>query len=301
MGTRREPPINMIDTCSRLMYRLTASGITEDSSLPLTADCFVGDGVRVQRRRRRPPNRQSQGGVDAQAADEKPRPHVANAGIFYNEGRNMIRLRQASRVFLLIVVASSLAIALACGGVDDPEAATSTSTTIPVTPTSSSSGGSSSQQEITETALSGLNPGSAVVTIGKKRYEFDMSGTIATQCSTMFGVVGGSGEASDGSDVSLDLEIPPEGYESDPQLAELSAPALRVRDNEKDQDWRAGGENLGDSGVRAGESQVDSYSSDGKSASGTATFIDVNALRFLDRTTNERPQPVQGSFEINCG
>jgi hypothetical protein len=50
----------------------------------------------------------------------------------------------------------------------------------------------------------------------------------------------------------------------------------------------------------AGRSQVDSFSIDGSAGSGTATFTDFMAYQF-GATGDPLPEPVTGTFEVNCG
>lgn len=215
-----------------------------------------------------------------------------------HRGTDLLNLRQHSRYLILGLIAASFAIAMACGGSDDDGADSPTATP-------GGSTGASSQPESVATLLSNsLNSGSAVVNIGDKSFDFNMAGALGTQCLTLFGVVGGAGQAADGSDVTLSIEVPPENYKSDPRLAELDPPSLRVKDDENDQDWRAGNVDrfAGANSPDPGESQVDSYKSDGKSASGTATFIDMTTLsRSAWDDTVDRPDAVKGTFEINCG
>jgi hypothetical protein len=212
----------------------------------------------------------------------------------------LLKLRQLLRYFILGLVTASFAIVLACGSAGDDDGGDNSPTA-----TSNDSGGASSQPD-TAAALysSSLSSGSAVVQIGDKSYEFDMSGVLATQCLTFFGVVGGAGQAADGSDVTLSIEVPPENYKSDPRLVELDPPSLRVKDDDNDQDWRAGNVDIfsGANAPGPDESQVDSYKNDGKSASGTATFMDMATLsRSTWDDTVDRPDAVTGTFEINCG
>ena len=214
-------------------------------------------------------------------------------------GTDLLKLRRHSRYFILGLVAAGISMALACAGGGDNGGGDSPNTA------PNDSGGAASQPETAATLFnSSLSTGSAVVQIGDKTYEFDMSGALATQCLTFFGVVGGAGQAADGADVTLSIEVPPENYKSDPRLVELDPPSLRVKDDDNDQDWRAGDVDRfsGANAPGPNESQVDSYKNDGKSASGTATFMDISTLsRSVWDDTVERPDAVKGTFEINCG
>jgi len=48
-------------------------------------------------------------------------------------------------------------------------------------------------------------------------------------------------------------------------------------------------------GIESGMSQVDSFESDGHHASGTATFIDLQAAMM-----GESPPPMETTFEVTC-
>lgn len=216
-------------------------------------------------------------------------------------------------VFSLLI--ASLAIAVACGGDDggdngdDGNNGGGSSPTS--TPDNSSSGDDDDDSDDGDndsndgTGSSTVNAGTAVVTIGEKRYEFEMAGQgTTTQCLTVFGVVGGSGRATDGSDVTLSIEILPEDWATNSIYEEFDPPSIRVDDDELVQDWRAGDADRFDFdesiAPRPGESQVGSYTNDGKSASGTATFLDMDALFQAAIGQADRPEPVEGTFEINC-
>ncbi len=87
-----------------------------------------------------------------------------------------------------------------------------------------------------------------VVTIGEERYEF----TLNRDCRSLFGVLVGVGVSTDGRDIVVNLQIPPEGG------IDGTDPSIRIDDQVKDLDWRAGGDIIGDmAGVSEGDSQVD--------------------------------------------
>lgn len=124
-----------------------------------------------------------------------------------------------------------------------------------------------------------------VVTIGEERYEF----TLNQECKSSFGVLVGVGKSTDGREIDVNLQIPPEGGIED------IYPSIRIDDQVKDLDWRAGGDIIGDmAGVSEGDSQVDTYQNDGKRASGTATFLELYAVM------GGKVEPVQGTFEFAC-
>lgn len=145
-----------------------------------------------------------------------------------------------------------------------------------------------------------LDPDTAVVTVGEKTYEFTMTSAFGDTCLTSFGFVGGGGTAIDGSDVSLEVDIPPEGYETD-ERTDWDPPALRISDGVANEDWRAGDEIIvNDSRIPAGSSQVDSFTNDGNVAKGTATFIDYSAFLTSFGSSGVVPDSVQGTFEVYC-
>ena len=186
-----------------------------------------------------------------------------------------------------------LTFAAACGGDDDGGSAdpassgrqtqaSPTETGSQATPASDGTSGSSSQGGF----VSGIPVNLALVTIDGEMFEFDMSAA----CLSLFGIVGGSGKSTDGSDITLDIEIQPE---------DIGPSSVRVQDDRTDKrvDWEANVELMNVlNGVSAGQSQVDSFSIGDGAAGGTATFIDSFAILL-----GENPEPVKGSFSINCG
>jgi len=53
------------------------------------------------------------------------------------------------------------------------------------------------------------------------------------------------------------------------------------------------------SGVEPGESQVDEFTIDGDTVSGTATFVELNET-FAHSGGGAKAQPVTGTFEVSC-
>ena len=216
----------------------------------------------------------------------------------------MPALQSRLRFIFFSILVISLALAVACGGSDDGDDNGGNDNNGGSNPTATPRGSNnnSGNVDINATVASSLNPGTASVTIGDKTYDFEMTGFLGGQCVTLFGIVAGAGRATDGSDVTVSLSVPPPDYKDDPMYVDFDPPEITVDDDETEQKWEAGGENLlGDNGPRPGESQVDSWTSDGKSASGTATFIDTTALFRASAGLNDRPEPVKGTFEVNCG
>lgn len=148
------------------------------------------------------------------------------------------------------------------------------------------------------------NGGAAVarVTIGDESWEFDLEHQFST-CISLGGAIGAVGPAADGTEVTVDINLPPEDWESDSSDDGWAPPSVRLDDDVNDRQWRAGGDIITDmlagrDGIE-GASQVDSFSSDGGSGSGTATFIDMRAVTFA--AGDALPESVQGTFEVSCG
>lgn len=183
----------------------------------------------------------------------------------------------------------------ACGGDDDDAAVPGDGNGDDTTPTEAPSNGDNGNGDDNGDdngnggPTGGVEENRAIVTIGDRSYEFDLS----VQCLSLFGNMAAAGSAVDGSDVNLTLGLPPEDWETDTDN-EWDPPYVRVSDDENDLDWRAGGDVVVDM-VDEGTSQVDSFTHDGQRASGSATFIDLYAV-----LRGESPEPIQGSFEFAC-
>lgn len=152
-----------------------------------------------------------------------------------------------------------------------------------------------------ETSLTDIEPDTAVVTIDGERFEFEFGTPSGSTCFRISGVVGGAGREKDEADVRVDIEIPPKDYK-DRLGYEIYTPEVTVQDNETGRLFMAGGnlEFLGPA-LEEGESMIDSYETNGIAAVGTATFMDLLALSRWRFNGDPRPEPVQGTFEINCG
>lgn len=182
--------------------------------------------------------------------------------------------------FLAVPVLLAAAFAFACGGDDDSNGQPSGGGNGSA-PTQAANGGTGA----TAGGSGNAEAKTAVVTIGEERYEF----TLNRGCRSLFGVLVGAGTSTDGRDIVVNLQIPPEGG------IDGTAPSIKVDDGAKDLDWRAGGDIIGEmAGVSAGDSQVDGYQNDGKRASGSATFLDFYAVM------RGEIEPVQGTFEFAC-
>lgn len=200
--------------------------------------------------------------------------------------------------FPVVPVLALVALATACGGDDDDDGGDATQAPVANTVSATQDAASDSTVASTQPAApttatqsggdanpsNGVAPNTAVVIIDGQRYEFTL-----TQCLSMAGALAGGGKSSDGSDVRINIQVPPQGGLED------TLPYIRVDDVEKNLDWRAGGEVVDTlQGYEEGVSQVDEYSNDGSQASGTATFIELYRALGGDFTS------VDGTFEFAC-
>lgn len=208
-----------------------------------------------------------------------------------------------------VLLALSLVL-VACGGDDDGDAsATAEATAAPTEPAETADDPATDDGNRDEEAgadedgaddgevpdaIADLasDSGSATVTIGDETFEFSLAGTqtidgttYVGRCQSLFGIVLGSGFAADGSDVTVDLEIPPvdwETYEDD----RFDPPAVEVEDNVNNAKWVA---DQGDEFAAGGG--IGEYEQEDGTASGSATFVNQWA---------PDSEPVEGSFEVDC-
>jgi hypothetical protein len=198
----------------------------------------------------------------------------------------------------------SLLVVLAACGNDDSEAATeapaeATAEAAPAAEDGDDGGSeddtaADSDEDAVSDAIADLasESGSATVTIGDETIEFSLSGTqtidgttYVGRCQSLFGMINGSGFATDGRDITLNIEIPPvdwETYEDE----RFEAPGVEVEDNESNAKWVADQADEFVSGSGVGE-----YQQEGVTASGAATFVNHWA---------PDSDPVEGTFEIDC-
>ncbi len=213
----------------------------------------------------------------------------------------------STRFVRVVGILAFFALALilaACSGGEDV-VSSSASTTTSVSDTEASSGTGAEPQDVVgepggdseEPDSGGTGEKRAVVVIGDERFEFDMS----SACVSIGGAVGGTGFTADGS-VRVEIDIPPEDWETSSDG--WGAPSIRVRD-ERDEsverDWEAGGSNIANYEELRDIVRVDSFSTTGVQASGTATFIDLQAYMVAGGSGDSLPEPVTGTFDINCG
>ena len=136
----------------------------------------------------------------------------------------------------------------------------------------------------------GEQANTAVVTIGDQRYEF---GNL--YCVTIGGAMGA---ASVGGEPTVNIDLPPLDWQTSGE--DWDPPSIQV--DVGDESWIADQDEPGLMGIEPGLSQVDSYSSDGYHATGTATFMESTAWNLVEMGLSEEapPNPIQGTFEVAC-
>lgn len=214
--------------------------------------------------------------------------------------RRMFSQKSPARYLILVSVVTATMFAIACGGSDDSDSGDS--------PTSAagSQGGSSPTATSQSSSSSNIPVDTGVVNAGNKKFDFSMDEVLGIDlCFTAFGVVAGNGMAMDGSDIDVEFDIPPVGYKTKQGFEDYDLPSLTVGDKVNDHQWAAGGDfSWLDEPPKPDESRIGSYTNDGRVVTGTATFIELNAYRdfvFGFAEQPERPEPVNGTFEIHCG
>jgi hypothetical protein len=148
----------------------------------------------------------------------------------------------------------------------------------------------------------GSGEATASVTIGDEEFVAEEK----QNCISMGGAVEGIFTADDGA-IEIEIEVPPEDWETDTQ-SDWSPPSIVVVDERGDTRvaWQSGTAqytpgNEFDFDDYVGEAVVESYTVDGSSASGTATFVDDQGVVQARADGTPIPEPVSGSFEISCG
>ncbi len=210
--------------------------------------------------------------------------HDSPAGALFGAGMDRME-RNASRI---VVLATALSVALAaCAG--SPEGGGSTSgpgatvgpagTPAGGVPTSTAPAGSGVLDSFIDAGAS------AVVTIDGTRYEFT-----DLYCVT---IAGAMGVQSIKGNPKVNIDLPPLGWET--SGAGWDPPSVSVSSDEPSFTLVAGAETIGYiANLKAEDSRVDSYDTDGYCATGTATFIDANVA------LTQAAEPLKGTFEVTC-
>ncbi len=208
----------------------------------------------------------------------------------------------------VVTVLALLFTVSSCGGGDDSGSTAASADAPPseepadtATEPASSDGAAEEAAEPAPEASAGEKK--LVVTIGGETYEADLSADL-TVCISMGGAIGAAGPIPGIDGGTIDVDIPIEDYEASADEG-WEPPSVRVDLGEDENgvpvDFRAGGDIVDSFPDLAGKSQVDSFSVDGTSASGTATFIDVFQVQLAQGGQVEEPQPMPGTFEVSCG
>lgn len=175
----------------------------------------------------------------------------------------------------------------ACSGTGGGSPASSTEASVEAEASSDESKASAEASVKPDDPLGfGNEDATAKVTIGDQTFEF---GNL--YCVTLGGALGA---VSVGGDPKVDISIPPENWESSGE--DWPPPSVQVSSDEPYFTYDADAE-LSDqmTNVEPGQSQVDSFSTDGYHASGTATFFDA----FAD-VSGTPQEPISGTFEVTC-
>ena len=168
-------------------------------------------------------------------------------------------------------------VAAACGGSDDgAETSDPTDTRVLETSGATTSGDAAPTttpapaDTAAPTEPAGGDESYAIVTIGDETYEFAPTGFLTERCDPDF--FEGERWEEQGVDQTPNLQITPEGTD----LEYIADPETTLP------------------GVQPGQSQIDSFQFADGSASGTATFVEANAVYA------GTVEPVTGTFETYC-
>jgi hypothetical protein len=95
----------------------------------------------------------------------------------------------------------------------------------------------------------------------------------------------------------VNIDLPPMDWQTSGD--DWDPPSVKVSSDEER--WSADPEDTALPNLVPGLSQVDSFSSDGFRATGTATFMDVRGWQRVGMgLEDEPPDPIAGTFEVAC-
>ena len=205
------------------------------------------------------------------------------------------RLRRLCLVLALALISAS------CGGGDGSDDTTAAPATTAATTTAApSSGGeatTTAAPATTTTEALPEDPGGpddpppadankATVVVGDKTYEFSVDAHLVGKCDpNFFGAFWVIAASADGSGGNLEMFIVPEGNTNHDESSRVVVDAKQA----DERDWHANAD--GGQGAQPGTSSVDSFTIDGNTVSGTASFIDIY---IGDDAT------AQGTFTATC-
>ena len=188
-----------------------------------------------------------------------------------------------------------------CGGSDDSSSPPSETTPVQtdgeeVTPEATT------DDDSTTPEAPSAGDGGAIVTIDGDSHEFSAEEVFVCFINAD-GIFNASLASSDFTQ-NLEVSLPPEGFATDDVLRvadEYASVDLTVSESEV---WSADAyesdpRSVNNRNIPEGQTQVDTYQFDSAGASGTATFLNMEALTIVDG--NSTGQPVSGSFEVSCG
>ena len=203
----------------------------------------------------------------------------------------------------ILCAATVVLVLAACGGGDDGEptadepAAAIEDTDAPVDepaaeePAAEEPAGDEPSAEEPAAAEPAFGDDMASVTIGGTTYTVDVSLGPAPRCDPdFFAAFWVSGGDSQGFFSAL-LPPPDDPNHTDP-------PNVSLRVNDSGLEWIADPSKQM-SGVEPGESQVDEFTVDGNTVSGTATFVELNET-YAHSGGGPKAQPITGTFEVSC-
>lgn len=155
-----------------------------------------------------------------------------------------------------------------------------------------------------DAVASDLEEGTARITVGDETYEFVLGGEAPfdvnsePECFTVGGGILAYGYVTDGREVTVDLELPPLGWEDSTSFS-WDPPTISLSDKDAGARWIAR-EDFSARGTESlmgldGLTRVGDYETDGYRATGVATFANYNLFN-----QDEDYEAVEGTFEIHC-
>lgn len=190
----------------------------------------------------------------------------------------------------------ALAMLGACGGSDSSSAE-------PAGPDASSE--QSQQDDVADGSEADAQPstgeGGASITINGTVHQFAPE-DIAFCLLDENGIFRGAATSADYSQ-TLEFSLPPEGFTTDDPLSAADVYATVSFAQSESEIWLASAYesdplSVNNRNIPAGQTQVDSYDFSSAGASGSATFLNTQALTVTDGVFNG--EPVSGTFEISC-
>ena len=200
---------------------------------------------------------------------------------------SLCRMLHSQRATVVLFVASLALVLSSCGSSSGEDSSPEADSSAAGETTAAPAG----ETTTTEGDAPPAGPVGAQVTVGDETFE-------ATNVGSCLGV-GDTFSAqffNDDESVTISLELPPEGWESQPEGIN-NPPSIQVFDSQGDVQvsWLSGEAEFGNSEA---VSEVGTYSFDVEAgtAQGDATFVDQNLV-----DEGETADVLEGSFSITCG